>query len=40
VIVDGPNQPLPRPQISFRGFNRTVAEEKLDLFEFASCGMA
>jgi hypothetical protein len=39
VIVHGSNQSLPRTKISFRGFDRPMTEEKLDLFEFSSCGM-
>jgi len=40
VIVDGPNQSLPRTEVPLGGFDRPVAEQELDLFEFSSCGMA
>ena len=39
VIVDCLYQSLPRTQVSFCSFHRPVAEQKLDLFKFPSCGM-
>lgn len=39
VIVDCLYQSLPRAQISFCSFYRTVAEQELNLFKFPSCGM-
>jgi hypothetical protein len=39
VIVDCLHQFLPRTHVSFCNFHRPVAEQKLDLFKFPSCGM-
>ena len=39
LVVDCLAQPLLAPEVTFRRFHRDVAEEKLNLFQFAAGGM-
>jgi len=40
LVVDGTLNPLFATKIPFRGLNRNVTEQKLDLLQFASGGVA
>jgi hypothetical protein len=39
-VIDGTLNPLFATEISFGGLNRNVTEQKLDLLQFASGGIA
>ena len=39
-VVDGGANPLLAAEVSFRGLNRDMPKEELDLLQFPSCGVA